>query len=143
MSGKIKYAWYDTNSMMGCLTKTYKWGEFTSWATCDDEDVDIANQWDCYRLCDYKCEYMMLFQKARVLRERAHGMKIAYNNLSQKDDKLYHQYLVAEREADKVLMQAKRMRKNYKIFAEGVVTNRRSIRNSPRPTEVKDAQEKE
>lgn len=142
MPGKIQNAFYEDEMLRGSMTKVYKWGETTSWATVDAEDMDIANQWDCYRLCDYKCDYKALLKKARVMSERARGMEIAYDNLKNSLDekslsKLHRQVKVAKRDADKVRRDAINMKKNYQKYADSVTYNRRKIRNSPRPTENK------
>lgn len=142
MAGKIQSAFYEDKMLQGSMTKVYKWGETTSWATVDVEDVDIANQWDCYRLCDYKCDYKALLKKAKVMSERARGMEIAYNNLKNSLDekslnKLHRQVKVAKRDAERARAYADNMKKNYQRYADSVTDNRRKIRNSPRPTENK------
>lgn len=143
MVGKIQRAFYQDDMLRGSMTKVYKWGETTSWATVDVEDVDIANQWDCYRLCDYKCDYKALLKKAKVMAERARGMEIAYNNLKNSLDekslnKLHRQVKVAKRDAERARADANNMKKNYQRYADSVTENRRKIRNSPRPTENKE-----
>lgn len=140
MAGKIQNAFYEDEMLRGSMTKVYKWGETTSWATVDAEDMDIANQWDCYRLCDYKCDYKALLKKATVMAERARGMEIAYNNLKNSLDekslsKLHRQVKVAKRDAERARVGANNMKKNYQKYADSVTDNRRKIRNSPRPTE--------
>lgn len=140
MAGKIQSAFYEDEMLRGSMTKVYKWGETTSWATVDAEDMDIANQWDCYRLCDYKCDYKVLLKKAKVMAERARGMEIAYNNLKNSLDekslsKLHRQVKVAKRDAERARVGANNMKKNYQKYADSVTDNRRKIRNSPRPTE--------
>lgn len=140
MAGKIQNAFYEDEMLRGSMTKVYKWGETTSWATVDAEDMDIANQWDCYRLCDYKCDYKALLKKAKVMTERARGMEIAYNNLKNSLDekslsKLHRQVKVAKRDAERARVGANNMKRNYQKYADSVTDNRRKIRNSPRPTE--------
>ena len=140
MAGKIQSAFYEDEMLRGSMTKVYKWGETTSWATVDAEDMDIANQWDCYRLCDYKCDYKALLKKAKVMTERARGMEIAYNNLKNSLDekslsKLHRQVKVAKRDAERARVGANNMKRNYQKYADSVTDNRRKIRNSPRPTE--------
>ena len=140
MAGKIQNAFYEDEMLRGSMTKVYKWGETTSWATVDAEDMDIANQWDCYRLCDYKCDYKALLKKAKVMTERARGMEIAYNNLKNSLDekslsKLHKQVKVAKRDAERARVGANNMKRNYQKYADSVTDNRRKIRNSPRPTE--------
>lgn len=143
MAGKIQSAFYEDEMLRGSMTKVYKWGETTSWATVDAEDMDIANQWDCYRLCDYKCDYKALLKKAKVMAERARGMEIAYDNLKNSLDekslsKLHRQVKVAKRDAERARAYANNMKKNYQRYADSVTDNRRKIRNSPRPTENKE-----
>lgn len=154
MKGKILDAWYtepedvisaDGKTVHSLATahvyKETKYGVFFGEATAALEDEDIANQWDGYRFAEMKCDIQAYKAKAKVMKERALGVRHAYDVIvnSFKDDdfnlesevlyKLNRQVQIAWRDYEKALHHYKIFKEMYPDYCDQIVRQRREFRN--------------
>ena len=145
MRGTIIDAWYEEiedDITESCICKETKYGTFTSYARPTETDKDIANSWDGFRFAETKCDIQAYKTKAKMMRERAKGIKHACDVVSRalsvqnknftKDEtyqKFYKQYKVAMKDYYKAKEQYEIMRDSYSGFCEQIIKQRRKIRN--------------
>lgn len=136
MKGKIIDHYWDEEIGYTEVEKQTKYGIFWgSTLTDSEEDGDVKNQWDGGMFAEYKCDLQAEKVKYTYMRERAKGIRHAYNVLARNhnplDDVLLDlawQATVAEREAQKQKEKCEHMRNSYPEFVDKTLQERRKFR---------------
>lgn len=137
MKEQIIYAEYDKNTGVSRMKKSNKYGIFSAEAHVHPEDRGIENRWDGLRFCEYKIDIKTAKAKARILRERANGLKHAVASIvppepDEEDytwDKLLIQYTDAVMRAGEAETVYEHMKKNYYSFVDGTLAERKRLRS--------------
>lgn len=132
---KILDAEYDKLTGVSYLRKQSPVGIFSGIAVLENEDKDIANQWDGLRFAEYKTDLKIL--KAEIKREKQKnlGVEHAYKCLCQsfsevdpvmkKLQRYYKRNLKAIQEKEELY---KYLQQNYKAYTDSVIKQRRDLR---------------
>ena len=140
MKQKILYADYEKETGFTNVTAENKYGTFHTFVHTEPEDFDIENRWDGFRFCDYKIYVETLKAKYKVLKERANGMatlvdRFCNSGRIDKSDNCLEDYKwicrqlgIARREAEEVKQQYENMKKNYPVYCDKVLQERRENR---------------
>lgn len=75
-----------TNGKTTEVTKQTKYGTFKGQVVLHPEDADVKSQLDGYVFAEEKCDIKAMKMKARLFKERAKGVRHAYNVLRQSCD---------------------------------------------------------
>lgn len=124
------------------VAKQTKYGTFYSEIFLQDEDKDIDNSFDGCRIAEFDCNIKMAKEKAKWMRQRAIGVRVAYTNILNsiqkesnldKNDvvlqKLEQQVQNAFNEADRAKEYYERMKDYRPIYIENLLKRRRETRN--------------
>ena len=92
MRGKILESFYDAETGTSCVTKHTKYGTFTKYCDCHEDDKDIMNEWDGCRFAEVKCDIAALHEKNKMMRQRLLGMDQLLDILDRPEntDKIYY-----------------------------------------------------
>lgn len=141
MKQHIIYSNYDEELGLTEVIAENKYGRFSAQAVCFEEDFNVQNRWDGFRLCEYKIYLQTLKAKYRKLMDRADGMFQMFERfdfesnifndeqLTKIFDYMYKQVRTARNEAYKVKDQYEAMKKNYPMYCETILKERREMRN--------------
>lgn len=151
MRGTIIESWYDTaddfldidgnlihTQPTANVIKETKYGTFYGRAVACEEDEDIANSWDGFRFAEMKCDIKAYKAKAKMLRERAKGIKHAMDVIAFSDaelmfsecyEKLERQYNVALNEYDKAVDYYISLEEVYPAYCSQIIKQRREFRD--------------
>ena len=151
MRGIILESWYDAaedfldidgnpihTQPTAHVIKETKYGTFYGRAVACEEDEDIANSWDGFRFAEMKCDIKASKAKAKLLRERAKGIKHALDVIAFSDaelmfsecfEKLEHQYYVALKEYEKEVEHYTSLEEIYPAYCAQIIKQRREFRN--------------
>lgn len=123
--------YHDGNSFMEIQNK---WGCFSHLAIVDKEDADIANKWDGWDICRYKCETYSEKERKKCLYHRYLGAKTVYDSLKNSLDAKSLNKI--ERQVDaayKLYSQSKKryeeLKNTFDIFCKTVVDSRKKIQS--------------
>ena len=126
---------YDEALAFSYVSKTNQYGRFEGAAICDQEDMDIKNQWDGMRIAEFRCDTKIQKVKAKDMVSRAKGIQHVYNVLSnvygpsnEVVAALGRQVYVANRDAEIESKKNKKMRKEGRSYVESIVNARRKFR---------------
>lgn len=135
MKGKILENEYIEELGYSMIKKATPYGVFQGEAFVHPDDKDIANSWDGMAFAEMKCDIQAAKEKAKAMRQRALGVKYAYQNLCQacvNDPSTLHnlerQVWAFEREADKYKEIYEEMRDAYPAFTQYALDRRRNLR---------------
>lgn len=135
MKGKILESDYIEEIGWSSVQKATPYGTFYESVHVHPEDEDIANAWDGMRFAELKCDIEAAKEKAKWMRQRAIGVRIALQNLdnagtndSHTLDNLERQVWAFEREADKYKEIYEEMRDSYPAFTQMILDRRRQLR---------------
>lgn len=135
MKGKILESDYVEETGWSSVQKATPYGTFWGDVFVHPEDQDIANAWDGMRFAEMKCDIQAAKEKAKYMRQRAIGVKIALQNLDaagvndpQTLDNLERQVWAFEREANKYKEIYEEMRDAYPTFTQMILDRRRELR---------------
>lgn len=142
MKDKIVDSFYND---YGCtyLCIENKYGVFEACVQVAPEDEDIANRWDGFKFCEYKIHLQVLKAKIKRFKQRLKGMDILLNSLAPqiKDigeygdaqlDLYYageYQRNILAKEIANLEKEYKEKMKNYPVFCEKILAQRRELRN--------------
>lgn len=92
MRGKILDSFFDEDTGTSCVTKHTKYGTFTEYCDCHEDDKDIMNEWDGCRFAEVKCDIAALKEKNKMMRQRLVGMDQLLDILDRPEnaDKIYY-----------------------------------------------------
>lgn len=138
MKQDVLEAWYDDGFTY--LKVHTKYGNFSAWAECKEQDSDVQNKWDGYKFCEYKIELQILKAKYKIFQERANGMRqmLDYCRIVSLDSwtdetwsviqGLEKQYKIAQYQTDALKKKYKEMEARYPKFCEDLLDLRRAAR---------------
>lgn len=142
MKNKIIDSFY-TEDGLTYLCIVNKYGIFDATAQVYPEDYDIENRWDGFKFCEYKIHLQILNAKIKKFKERLKGMDILLNNLASQikevgeyGDAQLELYYAGERQRNilardiaKLEIEYKEKMKNYPVFCNNILNQRRELRN--------------
>lgn len=135
MRGKILDSYFDENTGTSYVTKHTKYGTFTEYCDCHEDDLDIMNQWDGCRFAEAKCDISALREKNKMMRQRVVGMDQIIDILDHNDDctdNLYKQVVdLRNSVVGQIDIDFKRycnMVTNYNEYTKNVLADRRKLR---------------
>ena len=121
-------------SKIAIVHKQTKYGEFRSHAIPAEEDFEVATEWDGYKFAEYKCDVQYMNERAKRFYERYLGIRSAYNNLCQDNDKndpillkLERQVKLAKRDAAIAREECESMREYYDYYCDHVIDERKKL----------------
>ena len=132
----VKSSWLEGD--YAYVAKQTKYGIYEAIVDVNEEDRDIATEWDGYRFASYKCDLQYINERAKRLYERYLGIRMAYHNLiqSMSDEeiasnetiaKLERQVKLAKRDAANARTLYKRMSEHYVPFTDAIIKERRRL----------------
>lgn len=134
MKGKILEAEYNPG-FDSWVKKETKYGTFSNNCFILEQDEDIENSFDGYRLAEKKCDIQAYKEKAKWMRERYNGARILYDNLLQKWDQdnpvmidIGRQVEYFKNEWNKSRDYVDRLKDYYPIYVDKLATERRNLR---------------
>ena len=112
------------------VVKNTKYGTFTAESYCAAEDMEYFNEWDGYRLCEYKCDLQALKEKIKWLRQRYIGMDqmLSHTPLSEATKDAYDLAWSLYCQIQKEQNLYDRLKDNYPIYAENLIKQRIDFR---------------
>ena len=132
--GTIKNSYWDPTAKVAVVVKQTKYGTFKAWSIPAEEDFDIATEWDGYKFAEYKCDIAIANERAKRMWERYLGIRTAYYNLCQGNDKadpilskLERQMYLAKRDAKIARQECDSMRQHFKPFCDNVIADRKRL----------------
>lgn len=124
----------ETEGNATTLIKQTRYGTFEATVHCNEEDLDIQNNWDGAIFAEYLCDLQSLHKQVTFMEQRAIGAMNVYKSLLQSKDEndewmklVKHHANIARRDADNLRETYKRMKKNYKVFTESRANMRREF----------------
>ena len=135
---------YNADDGISLLQASSKYGLLSVVAKAHPADEDIANQWDGYRICEYKMDIEFMKHRVRELRARYEGARDAWatvvlNNFTNNNNSLDYTLALLDiegqvnsykREWSKAKQKYQELKKNYYTFCETVTQLRREFRES-------------
>lgn len=138
MRGKILESFFDEASGTSWVTKHTKYGTFTRYSYCHEEDKDIMNEWDGCRFAEAKCDLAALKEKNKMMHQRLIGMDQILDILEKDENAikihydLYNQVLDLRNSVEgQINVDTERYQKivkNYQDYTDKVLKDRRKIR---------------
>ncbi len=133
---------YDELDGYGVMYKTHKIGEVEAYAFAHPDDMDIANQWDSARICEFRCDMELQRLHRDKMWERYQSALSIYNHIkdwyaTRKDqnnesnlmlEKVRKQMIGAWKQYKKAKEEFERMRDNEQKFCNEVTEVRRAFR---------------
>jgi len=126
---------WDDDTKVATVTRSSKWGMFTSYAAPDQEDKKNANKWIGWEIADYKNRLAMAAERLKVMKGRAEGVNHIVSALGEMNaaDGM-DAFNVACREAKMINEQYRReqkryqnMKNNFHIFCENEIKTREKL----------------
>lgn len=65
---------WDEDTKVATVTRSSKWGVFTSTASPDEEDMPYANKWIGWEIADYKNRMLITAERTKAMKERMNGV---------------------------------------------------------------------
>lgn len=132
----VKSSWLEGD--YAYVAKQTKYGIYEAIVDVNEEDRDIATEWDGYRFAEYKCDIQYLNERAKRFYERYLGIRMAYHNLiqSMSDEeiasnetiaKLERQMKLAKRDAAIAREECESMREYYKYYCDHIIDERKRL----------------
>lgn len=144
MKGRVLSATYENG--VSTVTKVTKYGTFTGSSKLQEEDRDIVSAILGGTFAEMKCDIQAYHQRARIMRERANGVRHAYNvvyeacYMSAGDDeplalddtlfRLARQADIADAIAEEAMDDYKDIRDSYPELVARILDQKRKIRYS-------------
>ena len=138
-SWKDKIVIDETKVPVYYVTKSSKYGIFTCSVKPCPQDYSSINDWDGYRFAERKCDIEIAHAKAKVLKERAHGILNIHKALHTKYkatkqyefgvvlDDIYYQYKLAQKEYEKAYAQYKYMEDSFPDYTSRMIERRKQL----------------
>ena len=138
-SWKDKIVIDETKVPVYYVTKSSKYGIFTCSVKPCPQDYSSINDWDGYRFAERKCDIEIAHAKAKVLKERAHGILNIHKALHTKYkatkqyefgvvlDDIYYQYKLAQKEYEKAYAQYKYMEDSFQDYTSRMIERRKQL----------------
>lgn len=132
--GTIIESYYNEDLFIGTVIKATKYGTFIGVSQAVEEDLDVANEWDSYKICEAKCDIQFYKEKANRMRERYLGVQYAYQNLTQNGeqshdlDRLARQVEIARQDWQQAKENYENMRDMFSCYCDNLVRSRKILR---------------
>ena len=121
------------------VKKSSKYGVFYGTVIPCPQDYDNINDWDGYKFAERKCDIQIIHARAKMLKERAQGIKNLINVLTTKYEKtddegglnylkdIWYQYNIAYKEYEKAYNQYVYMRDSFSEYTNRVIKRRKKL----------------
>ena len=132
MKGKILKSQYNPGWDSWVLKQT-KYGTFNGEAILHPEDEDIDNSFDGCRIAEFRADLQAYKEKAKWLRQRAIGARIAWKSIYKVLDDIEYKLLtdeveMLENQAQRAKEYYERMKDYEPIYIKNLIKNRRETR---------------
>ena len=126
---------WDEETKTAIVTRSSKWGMFTSYAVPDQEDKEKANKWIGWEIADYKNRLALAAERLKVMKGRAEGANHIVSALGEMSAANgMDAFNVACCEAKMINEQYRReqkkyqnMKKNFHAFCENEIKTREKL----------------
>lgn len=144
MIGKIIDSFWDPDTKEAYVRKATPYGTFSGFASAEEEDWDVANEWDGYAFAEYKCDLQALHAKTRQESMRLNGMRrvLAHLDKDHWDDTMRNTVTSLEAQVRRDREACRKMREGYIPYTEKVNALRRAVREGRAHIEIGDSEER-